>query len=150
MLQNGASHICACVNTKCQRGVSHHFGAVLTSLEKYRAIWGTAAIVSHYRTTRGHYKPSTCSSIDEKKPFRDLCTLLILVSHPRLYVQAGRALPEAITKQQCHNKGQASRDFRSNANERRTNVQQLTCKMGCSFSFYYRLFSLRLFELKQQ
>ena len=31
------------------RGVSHHFGGVLTSLKKYRAIWGIAAIVSQYR-----------------------------------------------------------------------------------------------------
>ena len=34
--------------------------------------------------------------------------------------------------------------------QRRTNVQQLTCKMGWSFSFYSLLFSsFRLFELKQ-
>ena len=33
---------------------------------------------------------------------------------------------------------------------RRTNVQQLTCKMVWSFSFYSLLFSFILFELKQQ
>ena len=32
---------------------------------------------------------------------------------------------------------------------RRTNVQQLTCKMVWSFSFYSLLFSFRFFELKQ-
>ena len=36
------------------RGVSHHFGGVLTSLKKYRAIWGIAAIVSQYRAIWGH------------------------------------------------------------------------------------------------
>ena len=35
-------------------GVSHHFGGVLTSLKKYRAIWGIAAIVSQYRAIWGH------------------------------------------------------------------------------------------------
>ena len=34
--------------------VSHHFGGVLTSHEKYRAIWGIAAIVSQYRAIWGH------------------------------------------------------------------------------------------------
>ena len=34
--------------------------------------------------------------------------------------------------------------------QRRTNVQQLTCKMVWSFSFYYLLFSFLIFELKQQ
>ena len=36
-------------------GVSHHIGGVLTSLEKYRAIWGIAVIVSQYRAIWGHY-----------------------------------------------------------------------------------------------
>ena len=35
-------------------GVSHYFGGVLTSLKKYRAIWGIAAIVSQYRAIWGH------------------------------------------------------------------------------------------------
>ena len=39
---------------KYQGGVSHHFGGVLASLKKYRAIWGIAAIVSQYRTIWGH------------------------------------------------------------------------------------------------
>ena len=37
--------MCLC-QTKYQGGVSHHFGGVTTSLKKYRAIWGIAAIVS--------------------------------------------------------------------------------------------------------
>ena len=40
--------------TSYQGGVSHHFGGVLTSLKKYRAIWGIAAIVSQYRAIWGH------------------------------------------------------------------------------------------------
>ena len=36
-------------------GVSHHFGELLTSLKKYRAIWGITAIVSQYRAIWGHY-----------------------------------------------------------------------------------------------
>ena len=40
--------------TKYQGGVSHHFGGVLTSFKKYRAIWGIAAIVSQYRAIWGH------------------------------------------------------------------------------------------------
>ena len=47
-LQNGVSHRCACVKLRT-KGVSHHFGGVLTSLKKYRAIWGIAAIVSQHR-----------------------------------------------------------------------------------------------------
>ena len=50
ILQNGVSHRCACVKTNCQGGVWHHFGGVATSLKKYRAIRGVAAIVSQYRT----------------------------------------------------------------------------------------------------
>ena len=41
----GIAQVCLC-ETKCQGGVSRHFGAALTSLSKYRAIWGIAAIVS--------------------------------------------------------------------------------------------------------
>ena len=33
----GIAQLCQC-ETECQRGVSHHFGGVLTSLKKYRAI----------------------------------------------------------------------------------------------------------------
>ena len=40
--------------TRNQGGVSHHFGGVLTSLKKYRAIWDIAAIVSQYRAIWGH------------------------------------------------------------------------------------------------
>ena len=47
--------MCLCV-TNCYGGVSHHFGGVLTSLKKYRAIWGIAAIVSQYRAIWGHYE----------------------------------------------------------------------------------------------
>ena len=48
-LQNGVSHKCPCVKLSTKGGVSHHLGGVLTSLKKYRAIWGIAAIVSQYR-----------------------------------------------------------------------------------------------------
>ena len=40
-----------------KEGVSHHFGGVQTSLTKYRAICGIAAIVSQYRAIWGHYDP---------------------------------------------------------------------------------------------
>ena len=40
IVQNGVSHRCACVKLSTKGGVSHHFGGVLTSLKKYRAIWG--------------------------------------------------------------------------------------------------------------
>ena len=53
-LQNGVSHGCVCVKLSTRGGVSHHFGGVLTSLKKYRAIWGIAAIVSQYRAIWGH------------------------------------------------------------------------------------------------
>ena len=49
----GIAQTCLC-ETMCQEGVSHHFGGVLTSLKKYRAIWGIAAIVSQYRAIWGH------------------------------------------------------------------------------------------------
>ena len=49
----GIAHICLC-ETKCQGGISHHFGGVITSPKKYRAIWGIAAIVSQYRAIWGH------------------------------------------------------------------------------------------------
>ena len=54
MMQNGVSHRCACVTLSAKGEVSHHFGGVLTSLKKYRAIWGIAAIVSQYRAIRPH------------------------------------------------------------------------------------------------
>ena len=41
----GIAQMCLC-KTKYQGGVSHHFGGVLASLKKYRAIWDIAAIVS--------------------------------------------------------------------------------------------------------
>ena len=49
----GIARMCLC-KIKYQWGVSHHFGRVLTSLKKYRAIWGIAAIVSQYRAVWGH------------------------------------------------------------------------------------------------
>ena len=49
----GIARMCLC-KIKYQGGVSHHFGVVLTSLQKYRAIWGIAAIVSQYRAIWGH------------------------------------------------------------------------------------------------
>ena len=42
------------IRVSTKGGVSHHFGGVLTSLKKYRAIWGIAAIVSQYRAIWGH------------------------------------------------------------------------------------------------
>ena len=49
----GIAQMCLC-KTKYQGGVSHHLGGVPTSLKKYRAIWGIAAIVSQYRAIWGH------------------------------------------------------------------------------------------------
>ena len=49
----GIAQMCLC-KAKYQGGVSHHFGGVLASLIKYRAIWGIAAIVSQYRAIWGH------------------------------------------------------------------------------------------------
>ena len=47
------AQMCLC-ETKYEGGVSHHSGELLTSLKKYRAIWGIAAIVSQYRAIWGH------------------------------------------------------------------------------------------------
>ena len=47
------SHRGACVKVSSEGGVSQHFGGVLTSLRKYRAMWGITAIVSQYRATWG-------------------------------------------------------------------------------------------------
>ena len=49
----GIAQMCLC-KIKYQGGVSHHFGGMLTSLKKYRAICGIAAIVSQYRAIWGH------------------------------------------------------------------------------------------------
>ena len=38
------AQMCLC-ETKCQGSLSHHLGELLTSLKKYRATWGIAAIV---------------------------------------------------------------------------------------------------------
>ena len=51
------SHRCACAKRSAKGGlgvVSHQSGGAQTSLKRYRAIWGLAAIVSQYRTTWGH------------------------------------------------------------------------------------------------
>ena len=53
ILQNGVSHRRA-RETKCQEGGSLQFEGVLTSLRRYRAIWGIAAIVSQYRAVWSH------------------------------------------------------------------------------------------------
>ena len=49
----GIAQMCLC-ETKKQGGVLHDFGGLLTSLRKYRAIWGIAAIVSQHRAIWGH------------------------------------------------------------------------------------------------
>ena len=49
----GIAQMCLC-KIKYQGGVSHHFVGALTSLKKYRAIWGIAAILSQYRAIWGH------------------------------------------------------------------------------------------------
>ena len=46
----GITQVCLC-ETKYQSGVSHR---LRTSLKKYRAIWGIAAMVSQYRAIWGH------------------------------------------------------------------------------------------------
>ena len=51
--KGGIAQMCLC-EPKYQRGVSHHFGGLLTSLKKYRAIRGIEAIVSQYRAIWGH------------------------------------------------------------------------------------------------
>ena len=66
MLQNGVSYECVCVklSTKLSTkgGVSHQ---VLTSLKKYRARWGIAAIVSQYRSDMGATKPPRGTKISQ-------------------------------------------------------------------------------------
>ena len=52
--KGGIAQMCLCETKYPRGGVSHHFGGVLTSLKKYRAIWGIAAIVSQYRAIWGH------------------------------------------------------------------------------------------------
>ena len=49
----GIALMCLC-ETTYHGGVSHHFGGVLPSLQKYRATWRIAAIVSQYRAIWGH------------------------------------------------------------------------------------------------
>ena len=50
----GIAQMCLC-RTKYQGEASHHFEGVVTSLKRYRAIWGiAAAIVSQYRAIWGH------------------------------------------------------------------------------------------------
>ena len=49
----GIAQMCLC-EIKYQGGVSHKFGGVLSSLKKYHAIRGIAAIVSQYRAIWGH------------------------------------------------------------------------------------------------
>ena len=48
------SHRCAFVKLSNNGGYRTIFGGVPTSLKKYRAIWGIAAIVSQYREIWGH------------------------------------------------------------------------------------------------
>ena len=50
----GIAQMCLCETKDQAGGASHHFGGVLTSLKKHRAIWGIAAIVSQYRAIWGH------------------------------------------------------------------------------------------------
>ena len=67
-LQNGVSHRCACVRLSANGGgESQHFGGLLTSLKKYRAIRGIAAIVSQYHAGFGATKANEePSSLDKK------------------------------------------------------------------------------------
>ena len=53
-LQNGVSHRYVCVKLSTKGGYRTILGGVLTSLKKYRAIWGIAAIVSQYGAIWGH------------------------------------------------------------------------------------------------
>ena len=52
-LQYGVLRTCACVKLSTKR-ISQHFGVVLTSLKKYCATWGVAAIVLQYHAIWGH------------------------------------------------------------------------------------------------
>ena len=49
----GIAQMCLC-ETKYERGVSHHFGGVLTSFKRYRATWSIAAIAAQNCTMWGH------------------------------------------------------------------------------------------------
>ena len=49
----GIAQMCLC-KIKHQGGYRTILGGVLTSLKRYRAIWGIAAIVSQYRAMWGH------------------------------------------------------------------------------------------------
>ena len=90
--------------------VSHHFGGLLTSLKKYRAIWDIALVAQPLDT-----------------PYR-------AKGHRYTYL------------------GIAPMFFRyrrvSRYTGRRTTLQQLTCKIDLSNSFYYLFFSFVLIELK--
>ena len=50
MLQIGVSPRCVCVKLSTKRGYRTILGGMLTSLKKYRAIWGIAAIVWQHRS----------------------------------------------------------------------------------------------------
>ena len=71
----GIARMCLC-KIKYQGGVSHHFGGVLTSLKKYRAIWGIAAIVSQYRAIWGHYVWKHVLLSAETNQHKERCTSL--------------------------------------------------------------------------
>ena len=105
----GIAQMCLC-ETKYQGGVSHHLGGVLTSLKKYRAIWGIAAIVSHYRakwaTRHGNLFVGTSglpNAIFVKFSFpREVnCTLVSVRSFPskmlhNFYFRASTRLPTFV------------------------------------------------------
>ena len=80
----GIAQMCLC-DIKYRGGVSHHFGGVLTSLRKYRAIWGIAAIVmgplscelGQWRFGIGH--DPMCSDIGQSglaQPLKTICKRL--------------------------------------------------------------------------
>ena len=89
LLQHEVSNRCACVKVSAKR-VWYHFGG-LTSLKRYRAIWGIAAIVSQYRTAWGHWAAGDATEIYPIFSSWNVPTFSRLVGRPliKLYRKAG-------------------------------------------------------------
>ena len=87
----GIAQMCLCETKHQGGGVSHHFGGVLTSLTKYRAIWGTAAIVSQYRAIWGLLDYTACgqAAIEQNLGIRQHVVVLILDQLERQVLQHG-------------------------------------------------------------
>ena len=86
-----------------QGRISHHFGELLSSLKKHRAIWGIAAIVSPYRAIWGHYSQiATSLSFPEsmsatKKVY--ICMSIKAYMHMALYMACHKDQPSVAKNQ---------------------------------------------------